>query len=187
MQTHTGGISQKLGEEDRLLQQETALRAYHMLGDLTYLADSVTDLRDQVRDRAEKLPKRDAAAMTAFADDLEALHATLVVTDDGGLMSGREELRERLGNLFGEIVSYDGRPSDSQLERVDGLAAELAARRAELEAMIDLIGELNRTLARRELPPLERLTHEAWQARQEGAGGSGDLAARASWGLLLGL
>ena len=36
-------------KEDRLLQQTTALEAYDLLGDLTFLADSVTDLRDQAK------------------------------------------------------------------------------------------------------------------------------------------
>ncbi|HSL19223.1 MAG TPA: glycosyl hydrolase [Methylomirabilota bacterium] len=173
--------------EDRLLQQETALRAYHLLDDLTFLADSVTDLRDQARDRAAKLPKKEHAALVAFADSLDELHGTLVVADDGGWMAGREELRERLGNLFGEIVAYDGRPSGSQLERVDGLAAELERKRQEFESTAREVDDLNRILARRDLEPLAPLTREAWQARQEAAGGSSGFGSRAMWGLLLGL
>ena len=173
--------------EDRLLQQETALRAYHLLGDLTFLADRVTDLRDQVRDRAAKLPKKDKAALDEFADSLDELHGTLVVADDGGWMAGREQLRERLGNLFGEIVAYDGRPSGSQLERVDGLAAELEAKRGELERTASELDDLNRVLNRRGLEPLVPLTREVWQARQEGADVSSGSGSRAMWGLLLGL
>jgi hypothetical protein len=173
--------------EDRLLQQETALRAYHLLDDLTFLADSVTDLRDQARERAKQLDRKDKAALEAFADSLDELHGTLVVADDGGWMAGREQLRERLGNLFGEIVAYDGRPSGSQLERVDGLAAELETKRGELESTAGQLDDLNRTLARRDLEPLAPLTREAWQARQEGSDGPGSMAPRAIWGLLLGL
>jgi photosystem II stability/assembly factor-like uncharacterized protein len=160
--------------EDRLLQQRTAIEAYDLLADLTFLADGVTDLRDQARDRAKKLEKKDRAALEALADDLDALHGTLVVAGEGGLMSGREELRERLGGLFGEIVSYDGRPSDSQIERLEGLTAELAAKQAEFDADAAEIDGLNRTLAKRDLAPLVPLTREAWEERQEGAAAAPD-------------
>jgi len=174
-------------KEDRLLQQTTALEAYDLLGELTFLADSVTDLRDQARDRADQLEKKDKTSLKGFADDLDELHGTLVVAGKGGWMSGKEELRERLGNLFGEITNYDGRPSDSQIERLAGLAAELDTKQAELETKAAKIDGLNRILDKRDLEPLERLTREAWQERQEGAGGSGDLASAMSWALLLGL
>ena len=174
--------------EDRLLQQTTAIDAYDLLSDLTFLADSVTDLRDQANDRAKQLEKKDKTSMEAFADDLEELHGTIVVAGKAGLMSGREELRERLGNLFGEITNYDGRPSDSQIERLAGLGAELAGKQAafDTEAAAKIDG-LNRTLAKRDLEPLVKLTREAWEQRQEGAGGTADLASAMSWMLLQGL
>ena len=174
-------------KEDRLLQQTTALEAYDLLSELTFLADSVTDLRDQALNRAIELEKRDQATMEAFADDLDELHGVLVVAGKGGLMSGKEELRERLGNLFGEITNYDGRPSDSQIERLGGLAAELEAKQTEFETEAAKIDGLNRILAKRDLEPLVRLTREAWQKRQEGAGGSVDVASTVTRSLLLGL
>ena len=174
-------------KEDRLLQQATAIDAYDLLGDLTFLADSVTDLRDQARNRAESLEKKDKAAIEAFADDLNTLHSTLVVAGKAGIMSGREELRERLGNLFGEIVSYDGRPSDSQIERLTGLTAELAEKQTEFDAETAKIDGLNRTLAKKGLEPLEQLTREVWEERQEGSDGTPSMASKAKWSLLLGL
>jgi photosystem II stability/assembly factor-like uncharacterized protein len=173
-------------KEDRLLQQRTALEAYELLGELTYLADSVTDLRDQARDRSEALANKDRDKLTAFADLLDELHGTLVVTE-GSLISGREELRERLGNLFGEINSYDGRPSDSQLAQLADLGEEIDAKRVEFEDIAGRVDDLNRILGRRDLEPLVPLTREAWQRRQEGADGSGDLARVAASVLLMGV
>lgn len=173
-------------KEDRLLQQTTALAAYDLLAELTFFADSVTDLRDQALDRAGQLDKKDRALFEAFAEDLDELHGTLVVAGEGGLMSGKEELRERLGNLFGEIVSYDGRPSDSQIERLEGLGIELEERQTEFELETAEIDGLNRILAKRELEPLVLLTREAWLENQEGAGGTVDSSTMAALGVLLG-
>ena len=174
-------------KEDRMQQQITALKAYGLLGELTYLADSVTDLRDQARERAKDLERKNRAVLEDFADSLDELHQALVVADEGGLMAGREELRERLGNLFGEITLYDGRPSESQMERVDGLEAELRDKEAEFEDMTGELDRLNRMLDKKGLDPLELLTHEAWQKRQEGAAGSAAMASIAATTLLLGL
>jgi hypothetical protein len=175
-------------KKDRLLQQETGLKVYDLLGELTFLTDSVTGLRDQARERARQLSKRGQASLEAFADSLDKLHQSLVVAGEGGLMSGREQLRERMGNLFGELTAYDGRPSGSQLERVDSLAAELSGKQAELDRLAEQIERLNRTLVKRGLTPLEHLTHEAWQAQQEGAGsGSALIGLSVTQGLLLGL
>jgi len=79
-------------KKDRLLQQETALEIYDMLADLTFLTDSVTDLHDQAEERTEALSKKDKAVLESFAESLDTLHKTLVVTE-GGWISCQEELR----------------------------------------------------------------------------------------------
>ena len=113
--------------------------------------------------------------MVSYAKTLDALHQTLVVTE-GGWISGREELRERLGTLYGDISSYDGRPTDSQLERMQRLQAELEAKKAEFEAETRAIERLNKMLARRDLEPVKLLTRDEWEEQQQGAGGSASLA-----------
>lgn len=157
--------------EDRLLQQETALEIYRMLGELTYLADSVTDLRDQARDRAAGLQGKNRAELEAFADSLDTLHQKLVVTE-GGWISGKEELRERLGGLYGAVVGYEGRPSESQMQRMQQLGSELEAARTSFEKQSGSLTALNRSLEKKGLEPLQRLSRETWEKRQEGAAGS---------------
>jgi len=171
--------------EDRLLQQKTALEIYDMLGDLTFLVDSVVDLGDQAKERVEALSKKDKATLEGFADSLDSLHKTLVVTE-GGWISGQEELRERLGTLYGDVSFYDGRPTDSQIERMGRLQTELDAKKAEFETTAKKIGSVNRVLAKRDLEPLKLMTLEEWQAQQEGAGGSASMAGLASLGLMMG-
>ena len=173
-------------KEDRLLQQETALEIYGMLADLTFLADSVTDLRDQTEERGEALSKKDKAVLEDFADSLDALHKTLVVTE-GGWISGREELRERLGALYGDVSGYDGRPTDSQLERLAGLQDELEAKQVEFAAETKRIDSVNRILAKRDLELLHLMTLEEWQKRQEGTSGSASMARAVSCGLMFGI
>jgi len=158
--------------EDRLLQQRTALHVYDLLEELTFLADSVTGLRDQAEDRAGGLSGRDRDRLEAFRRGLAELHDTLVVTSDAGMLSGQEKLRERLGNLYGAVSGYDGRPTDSQLRLLERLEAELADRRGTFESLAADLDDLNRRLERRGLDPLTALTREEWEERQEGVRGA---------------
>jgi hypothetical protein len=172
-------------KEDRLLQQKTALEIYDMLADLTFLTDAVVDLHDQAEERVEALSKKDKATLDGFAESLDALHETLVVTE-GGWISGREELRERIGTLYGDVSGYDGRPTDSQLERMARLQVELDGKRTEYETIATKMDSINRILRKRDLEPLKRMTEEEWQTQQEGSGGSASLTSLVSLGLMLG-
>ncbi len=158
--------------EDRLLQQRTALHVYDLLEALTFLADSVTDLRDQAENRAGGLSGRDRDRVEALRTGLAELHDTLVVTSGAGMLSGQEKLRERLGNLYGAVSGYDGRPTDSQLELLDRLEVELEDRRGTFEGLVADLDDLSRRLERRGLEPLVRLSHEAWEERQQGVRGA---------------
>ncbi|HVS01327.1 MAG TPA: glycosyl hydrolase [Thermoanaerobaculia bacterium] len=164
--------------EDRKLQQETALELYRQLGRLTYVADTLEDLRDQARARADTLGARDATArrLTAWADELEALRKRTVATHPAGWLSGEEQLRERLSSLYGSVNGFAGRPTDSQLERLAVLSAELAAREEELEqkTAAATLAELGRRLQAKQLAPLVKLSREEWERKREGGPAGSD-------------
>jgi hypothetical protein len=136
--------------EDRKLQQKTALDLYHMLERMTYLVDSITDLRDQARARAAKLPDRSRTAkrLTAYADSLEQFRGTLVSTSEAGWLSGEERLREKLGNLYGGINSYTGRPTKSQLDRLGVLRDQLEKAFTDFDALAGQRDDYTRSPAR---------------------------------------
>jgi photosystem II stability/assembly factor-like uncharacterized protein len=164
--------------EDRALQQQTALALYRDLEGLTYLTETVVDLRDQARARAaaagagQPLGKR----LTAFADALEGLRRRLTSSSSTAI-SGQEELRERLSNLYAAVTGYLGRPTASQLARLPGLEAELAGVQASYDKLVGAsLAGLGRDLAARKLEPLAPLTREAWEAKKKKGGGGGGLA-----------
>lgn len=81
------------------------------------------------------------------------------------MITGEERLRENLTDLYGNVVFYDGRPSQTQVERADALARELAdvVREFDAWASRDLAG-LNADLARKRLEPIPLLTRQQWEA-----------------------
>ena len=161
--------------EDRALQQRTALRLYHDLDRLTYTVDAIADAEDQARKRAEEAAgrKRLRRRLRALAERLEEQRKGLVATKKG-LITGEEKLREKLGDLYGAVNRYAGRPTDSQLARLEGLEKELTEAEQALAAIAS--GDLaaaNARLERAKLPPITLLTRETWRQRQEAGGSSG--------------
>ncbi len=160
--------------EDRALQQKLGLDLYDRLADLTYTVDAVTDLRDQARARAEELGEgsRNARRFEEFGDRLEEFRGSLVSTSDAGWLSGDEKLREKLANVYGAVTGYDGRPTQSQLDRTEVLKAQLAKAQSDFRAMSSgrEFDALNAQLSRRDLDPLAVMSREAWEERQEEGG-----------------
>jgi photosystem II stability/assembly factor-like uncharacterized protein len=151
--------------EDRRVQYETALRLYGMVARLGYLVDALVGLRDQARERAEAIGRgRTVGRLNQYADRLEEFRAQIVSTSDAGMWSGEEFLREKLVDLYGAVNQYEGRPTDSQLQRMEVMEAQLA--QAE-ERFAQFTGRdlenLNRQLERSSQEPMTLLSKEEWE------------------------
>ena len=88
------------------------------------------------------------------------------------MITGEERLREYLTQLYGNVVFYDGRPSQTQVQRADAIGRELGDVLKDFDAWSakELSG-LNVTLQQRQLEPVQLLTRQQWEART-GASGS---------------
>jgi hypothetical protein len=64
--------------------------------------------------------------LVQFDTKLDALRKQIVATKEGGAITGEERLREHTDQLYGAITSWDGPPSEYQLENTAALRAQLA-------------------------------------------------------------
>jgi hypothetical protein len=151
---------------DREAQRRAAGQLYDLTERLAFLVSSVERARDQARARAAELPEKDALRkrLAALADAMEAQRTSLVSTSRGEGISGDEKLREELGMLYGSVNGYEGRPTQSQLDRAAVLGQDLAAASARFGAAMDKeLPAINAGLAKAGKPPLARLTAEEWK------------------------
>ncbi len=156
--------------EDRRLQQRTALQLYEMLERLTYVVDATIDLRDQARDRANQAGGGTARRLSDYSEELDEFRKTVVATSETGWISGEEKLREKLGELYGGVNGYAGRPTESELGRMKVLEAELERAVQSFERLVAerRIRDLGARLERAGLEPLVLLTREAWERKRSG-------------------
>jgi hypothetical protein len=153
---------------DRKLQFETSMKLYRMQERLAFLADQITGARDQAKDRAAKLKKGEdlTKSLTRFADQLDALHKSIVATKEGWL-TGEEQLRERVVELYLFVSLHAGRPTESQLGRLNVLNNELDQANQKYEGIISKeLEPLNSKLSGKKLEPIKLLTKEEWDKKQ---------------------
>ena len=158
-------------KEDRALQFSTVTRLYRMLADMTYTVDTVTGVRTQAQARLAKLGANDAARKPL--EDLlratDALRARLVATREGSGITGEERIREKMGTLYGAVNSYDGRPSQSQIERIAELGKEMASVVADFDALTKReLAAANAELAKEQLEPINVMTRADWEKNPPG-------------------
>jgi photosystem II stability/assembly factor-like uncharacterized protein len=155
---------------DRELQFETVMKLYNMLGQLTFVTDKITDARDQSRDRAGKLAANDPdrKRLEELAKSIDGIRSKVVATREGGGITGEEKIREQLGTLYGSVNGYEGRPTQSQINRMAALGKELAVVVAEFDALSKKeMSAINAALEKKKADPIKLLTKEEWDKRQE--------------------
>jgi photosystem II stability/assembly factor-like uncharacterized protein len=110
--------------EDREVRQTALMKTYHLLESLAYLDRQAKEIRDKATTLAKGVPKPLARKLTEIATRMDTLHMKLVSTKEGKV-TGEEKLREKIGFIYGSIMSYLGRPTDSQISGLDILSKEV--------------------------------------------------------------
>ena len=152
--------------EDRRAQFNLVTRLGVLLNHMSWAVDAIVGVRDGATERAEQV---DAATnlkkqLTLLAADADELRTKIVATKEGGMITGEERLREFLCSLYGDVNSYDGAPTTSQLARADVLDRQLADVIKEFQDLSkDRLAVINRELGKRGLSPMTVLSETDWQ------------------------
>ena len=159
---------------DRKLQFDTAMRVYNLLGDMSFEVGRINGVRDALTDRASRLGSFPAVQkqLNELADRADDMRKKIVATKEGGNITGELRIREKTTDLYGDFVSYEGRPSDYQMARVDSLKHELSDVANEFDAFVAKdLAKANTALAQKKLEPIRPLTRQEWDKADSGAQG----------------
>jgi photosystem II stability/assembly factor-like uncharacterized protein len=155
---------------DRKAQLELSLKLYDLLSNMTFAVERINGVRLALADRAAKLPGTDPLTkrLQAASAAVDVLRKKIVATKEGGMVTGEERLREFLSDLYGNVVFYEGRPSQTQMERANALGRELddVVKNFDTWLAQELAG-VNSALAKKRLEPIKPLTHEEWETKAE--------------------
>ena len=89
--------------------------------------DKILSLRKTLAQSGAALPEDDAARkdLSDFNAKVDGIRKKIVATTEGGAITGEERLREHTDQLYGAILSYEGKPGGYQIAYIDTLKREL--------------------------------------------------------------
>jgi photosystem II stability/assembly factor-like uncharacterized protein len=165
--------------EERKAQFDLSMKVYKLLEHMTYAVQAITEVRDAANARAAKLAEKDPLRrqLQQLAGKCDELRSKIVATKEGGMITGEERIRELLGQLYGAVTGYDGKPTDYQVARTDSLGHELEDVVVDFQKLTqkELPG-INAGLQKKKLDSIPVLAEADWQkkkAESAAAGGAG--------------
>jgi hypothetical protein len=147
----------KFSEADRKAQYDAAQRVKVLFGDESGLMDRIMALRASIAKSQQALASDEAArkAVTDFGQKVDAIRKIIVATTEGGAITGEERLREHTDQLYGAILSYEGKPADYQIARIDSLRRELDDTTKQFDQLLaNELPKLNDSLKQKNQPPI---------------------------------
>ncbi len=162
--------------EDRRQQFDLAMKLYAILGRMTFAVDQITDVRNQANDRASKLPANDAARkqIETFGKNVDTLRGKIVATKEGGAITGEERIREDMAGLYGNVNGYEGKPTESQIERAGALDKDLSEVIAQFETLTKKdLAAVNSSLQKKNLQPITVISKADWDKKNSSSDNTG--------------
>jgi photosystem II stability/assembly factor-like uncharacterized protein len=128
----------KFTEADRKAQFDAAMKVHALFGEESALMDRIVSLRKALGQSGAALPEGDPVRknVTDFDGKVDGVRKKIVATTEGGAITGEERLREHTDQLYGAILSYEGKPGDYQLAYIDTLKRELGEVTKEFDQLL---------------------------------------------------
>lgn len=110
--------------EDMNLQSEVLSKSYNLLEHISFTDNQITDLIKKLDDVTKKITNdKFNSEIESFNNKLQTFHKELVSTSPNRI-SGQIRLAEKVGDIYAGIISYLGKPTDSQIKRLALLEKE---------------------------------------------------------------
>jgi photosystem II stability/assembly factor-like uncharacterized protein len=177
-QTYNGQVTlvldprAKFNLDDRKADYQLSMKLYKMLGRMSYEVAAILAVRDGASDRAGKLPKNNplSTQLEQLSSTADALRSKIVATKEGGAITGEERIREHVGELYGDVIQYEGRPTNYQVARADALDHELADVVADFNKLTANLPAINSSLQKAKLGPITVPTEAEWLKQHANSG-----------------
>src|SRR5207249_11347521 len=144
---------------DRKAQFDAAMNVHTLFDEESALMDRIVSLRKALASSGGALSEADPLRknISDFDGKVDAVRKKIVATTEGGAITGEERLREHTDQLYGAILSYEGKPGGYQMAYIDSLKRELADVTKEFEQLLaqDLpaLNESLKTKGQQPIPP----------------------------------
>jgi hypothetical protein len=162
----------KFSIDDRKAEYELALKLYNMMGHMSYEVAAIQAVRDGASERAAKLAKSNPlqANLKQLSTKADALRSKIVATKEGGAITGEERIREHVGELYGYVIQYEGRPTNYQVARADSLNHDLDDVVSDFGKLTADLPAINSGLQKAKLTPITVPNEAEWLKEHSNSG-----------------
>ncbi len=164
----------KFSAADRKLQFDAAMKIHALFDEESALMDRIVAVRQALAQSGGVLPEDDPLRknISDFDGKVDSVRKKIVATTEGGAITGEERLREHTDQLYGAILSYEGKPGGYQMTYIDALKRELNDVTKEFDQLLAKdLPALNESLKTKGQHPIE--APPAKVAAKEKASGPG--------------
>jgi hypothetical protein len=143
---------------DRQAQHAAAVRVKKLFGAESKLMERIVELRANLTEAGTGLAKDSplTRSLAEFDGKVDAVRKRIVATTEGGAITGEERLREHTDQLYGALLTYEGKPTAYQQDNIIALEAEFTRIQRDFEALTDQnLARLNRKLTGAKITPIE--------------------------------
>jgi len=118
----------KFSAAERKAQFDAAMKVHALFDEESALMDRIVSLRKALAQSGGALPEDDPVRknISDFDGKVDGVRKKIVATTEGGAITGEERLREHTDQLYGAILSYEGKPGGYQIAYIDALKRELS-------------------------------------------------------------
>ena len=124
-------------QADRETQHAAAARVKKLFSSESRLMERIIGLRNQLGAVVTGLPKKSSISdhVTLLDTQVDAVRKEIVATTEGGAITGEERLREHTDQLYGALLTFEGKPTDYQQANVLALEAEYSRIQEKFEVL----------------------------------------------------
>jgi hypothetical protein len=128
----------KFSAADRRAQFDAAMKVHALFDEESALMDRILGLRKTLTQTGASLPEGESIRkdVSDFDGKVDAVRKKIVATTEGGAITGEERLREHTDQLYGAILSYEGKPGGYQIAYIDALKRELSDVTKEFDQLV---------------------------------------------------
>jgi photosystem II stability/assembly factor-like uncharacterized protein len=166
----------KFNTADRKAQFDAAMKVHGLFDQESALMDRIIALRKALAQSPAMagLPEGDSLRknISDFDGKVDAVRKKIVATTEGGAITGEERLREHTDQLYGAILSYEGKPGGYQTAYIDALKRELSDVTKEFDQLLAQdLPILNESLKAKGQQPIEAPPAKVANEKASGPGG----------------
>ncbi len=146
---------------DRDLRLEILTKAYDLLEKLAFIDAQVIDIRNKTKNKAKETDvEKLKSNLNELSNRMDSIRKEILATKQGRV-TGEIKLREKIAKIYGNVMGYQGRPTNNQIERLDDLVNEVNILQEQLNHIVSVkIKDLNQELQNQGVDPLKIITYD---------------------------